>query len=261
MRAAFFIVLAANLLFLAWAEWVDVPRAPGSTDTLAKLPRLKLVSEEGSSPKPTSGIAQKMSYRPAGALSCTSIGPFYDGPSATKAASVLSGRGLQPRQRTTESETVQGYWVFVAGMQSNDDVAGVLDKLSHSGFTDVHVMKESPLGRRVSVGLFSQRPRAENRADAVRALGLEPQIVERRFPGTVFWVDVDTAADSDPLKAPGIWADSEAAPVHMEACPLSTAPRPAENGSAQPAEDKDVISRALPRTTVASAPPSTPRRN
>ena len=259
MRAAFFVLLSVNLLFLAWAEWVDVPRAAGSTDTLAKLPRLKLVSEEASSPKPTSGIAQKMSYRGPASLSCTSIGPFYDVPSATRTAGVLAGRGLQPRQRSTEGETVQGYWVFVAGMQSNDDVAGVLDKLGHSGFTDVHVMKESPLGRRVSVGLFSQRQRAENRADAVRAMGLEPQIVERRFPGTVFWVDVDSAPDGEQLKAPGIWADSEAAPVHMEACPISVGPSPADKGAAQPTEDTDVISRSLPRTTVASAPKRTDR--
>src|SRR5581483_1471866 len=193
----FLALLAANLLFLAWARWVDTPPEPTRQDAVARLPRLMLVTEAPPAPKRTSASAQKMIFRdPEG--TCTSIGPFNDLASAVKAAAALTERGFSPRQRVEEGETVEGYWVYVGGMGSDDDVARVVQRLEKSGFTDAHVMKEAAEGRRVSVGLFSKRERAEHRALAVQHMGLDPQIAERRFPGTVYWVDVARALADPP---------------------------------------------------------------
>ena len=43
----------------------------------------------------------------------------------------------------------------------------------------------------VSVGLFSDRDRADRRAESVQKLGLQPEVAERKLPATVFWMDVD----------------------------------------------------------------------
>ncbi|HEV7447467.1 MAG TPA: hypothetical protein VGO18_33170, partial [Steroidobacteraceae bacterium] len=56
MRAVFLVLLSANLLFLAWARWIDGPRDAGAQDSLSRLPRLQLVTESPPGSKPTSAI-------------------------------------------------------------------------------------------------------------------------------------------------------------------------------------------------------------
>ncbi len=55
-------------------------------------------------------------------------------------------------------------------------------------------MPGSGAARQVSVGLFSERQRADRRAQAVQKLGLQPEVGERKVPGTVFWEDVSLPA-------------------------------------------------------------------
>lgn len=276
MRTVFLALLAANLLFLAWARWIDAPSDTGTQDSLSRLPRLQLVNESPPGGGPTSAIAsfaaaplvnsprpdsklamaEQTSLQTAGsAQSCTSVGPFNDIASAARAAGLLTQRGFRLQQRAEEGETIEGYWVFVGGMQSDEDVADVVRRLEKSGFTDAHVMKNYSTNRRVSVGMFSTRGRAENRAVAVRNMGFQPEIGERRFPGTVYWVDVLTPT-SRKLPPAYSFADIGHAKVSMEACP---AERPAATPSPElsPGGEDGVI-RGLPRTTVASARKTVP---
>lgn len=253
MRAVFLTLLSANLLFLAWAHWIDTPREAGSQDALSRLPRLQLVTEAPSAPKP-----RKMALRipdPAAAV-CTSIGPFNDIASAARVSGMLNSGGFHLQQRAEEGETIEGYWVFVGGLDSDDEVSHVVDRLEKSGFTDAHVMKNFSTNRRVSVGMFSTRQRAEKRATAVQAMGLTAEIGERRFPGTVYWVDVTRTPGDPPLPPDYSFTEMGRAKVVMQPCPSSL--RPAEPGTTAPGDEGDGITRSLPRTTVASAPKTAP---
>jgi hypothetical protein len=257
VRTLFLALLSANLLFLAWARWVDTPVEPTRQDAVARLPRLLLSTEAPPAPKPTSDSAQKMSFRESDpAVTCTAVGPFNDMASAARTAAVLSGLGLSSQQRAEEGEAVEGYWVYVGGMQSDDEVTLVVQRLEKSGFTDAHVMKESPEGHRVSVGLFSKRERADRRAQAVKHMGLNPEIAERKFPGTVYWVDVTLPAQR-PLPPEVLLGDSATGKVGTQACPAATIqasdqPLPPSRTAQAPAG----VAGALPRTKVkvASAP-------
>jgi hypothetical protein len=53
----------------------------------------------------------------------------------------------------------------------------------------------------LSLGVFSDYQRAQRRALEVRAIGLTPQISDRKRAGSVFWIDVD-------LKDPGQTIDT-----------------------------------------------------
>jgi hypothetical protein len=252
VRALFLILLACNLLFLAWARWIDAPRDPATqTDRLSRLPRLQLVTDSPPGPKPTADHPvqddslppvqqQKTSVQlPDLKQSCTSVGPFNDIASAARAAGLLTQRGFTLQQRAEEGETIEGYWVFVSGLQSDDEVTRLVARLEKSGFSDAHVMKNYSTNRRVSVGMFSSRERAEKRAAAVRNIGLEPEIGERKFPGTVYWVDVDLKRGLGFKQLPPEYSFTDVgyAKVQMQPCPA--APRSTEG---------------LSRTTVASAP-------
>jgi hypothetical protein len=101
--------------------------------------------------------------------------------------------------------------------------------------------------------MFSTRERAEKRAGAVRNMGLQPEIGERKFPGTVYWVDValKRGPGSKQLPPEYSFTDIGHAKVAMQACP---AERPVEVPSPEFSPgDEDGAIRGLPRTTVASA--------
>jgi len=287
VRAIFLTLLVANLLFLAWAKWIDAPRDAGAHDALAHLPRLQLIDEAGAptapnglnapnapngsgapnAPQPTSAnsstpppLAATTPPPPSTALAsaaaekvalqilnspqiprCTSVGPFNDIAHAARAAGLLTQRGFKLQQRAEEGETIEGYWVFVGGLTSDQDINDVVAQLEKHGFTDAHVMKNFSTNRRISVGMFSTQERAEKRAAAVKAMGLAPEVGERRFPGTVYWVDVALTSPEQKPPQEYLFADIGRAQVAMQPCPAGLTP-------ANPAAP------ANQRTTVASAP-------
>jgi hypothetical protein len=249
VRAVFLVLLTANLLFLAWARWIDGPREATTQDSLARLPRLQLVTDPSPASKPTAldipetVTSEVMVQRTSLQLSdpsrtCTSVGPFNDITRAARAAGLLTQRGFSLRQRAEEGDTIEGYWVFVGGMQSDDEVGRVVDRLARNGFTDAHIMNNYSTTRRVSVGMFSTRERAEQRAAAVKNMGLQPEIGERKFPGTIYWVDVTLQRGPGFKQLPPEYsfADIGHSKVQMLPCPP---------------QQKPVV---LPRTAVASAP-------
>jgi hypothetical protein len=194
VRAVFFSLLLANLAFLAWAEWIDVPEPAPANDVYAKLPRLKLISEQpGEDNPPASGSTRKTALQAPvpPASRCLSVGPFDDQASATRGASLLRDKGLAPRQRAGQGEISKGFWVYIGGLKDDREVAHVLRTLEQSHVEDAHVMPDKSDVRQVSVGLFSDRDRADRRAQDLRKLGLQPEVGERKVPARVFWMDVD----------------------------------------------------------------------
>ncbi len=251
MRTAFLILACINLLFLAWAQWVDVPRENTSQEGLSRLPRLQLLTDtaEGSD---SNGSARKMSLRhyprPAPVQACSSLGPFKDLSGVAKAAGVLRNLGFDTEQRAEEEDAITGYWVFIGGLQSDEEVTQAAEKLEKAGFTDTHVMKSAPSDRSLSVGLFHKREGAERRAQYVTQLGLQPEITERRFRGPVYWVDVPMPSSKE-SHLEGLLSQVGYEGATLQPCPN----RPGLEETVPQPEDQDSIPR-LPRTTVASAP-------
>jgi hypothetical protein len=234
MRAAFFSLLFANLAFLAWAEWIDAPQPAPTNEAYAKLPRLKLVNElPPEETRPSSGNRKTaLEVPPPQAARCLSIGPFDDEASATRGATQLRGKGFTPRQRTEQGEVSKGFWAFIGGLKSDQDAAEVLRTLQQSHIDDAHVMPDTGDVHRVSVGLFTERDRADRRAQSVQKLGLQPEVAERKVPATMFWVDVDlapgaTSPSAQDLSSPDS-GDSHASvvpcPGSVPAAPDTTTP-------------------------------------
>ena len=255
-------LLMANILFLAWAKWIDSPRDAGAQDALSRLPRLQLVTESPPGSRPTSAnltpvVPEKVALHApeAATTTCTSVGPFNDITRAARAAGLLAQRGFHLQQRAEEGEAIEGYWVFVGGLQSDDEINKVVDRLEKSGFTDAHVMKNYSTNRRISVGMFSTRERAEKRAAAVKNLGLEPEVGERKFPGTVYWVDVALTSRAQKPPPEYLFADIGHAKVEMQPCPAGLLPQEQGVPDGASGDEGDGVTRVLPRTTVASAKP------
>jgi cell division septation protein DedD len=242
MRVAFFVILAVNLIYMAWAEWIDAPVRPAVLEkTSPSLPELAFASDPSSpnqrplarpvaantpAPQTVAAVASDDSASATSAARCVSVGPFADLARAARGAALLKDRGFNPRQRAEQGDTWEGFWVYVGDLKSTADEAKVVKTLERAGISDAHAMPESNEGRRVSVGLFSEKDRAEKRASAVKRLGYSADIVERTQPSTVYWVDLDLGANDRTVPTEGLLSGEDAgARLEIRVCPGS-APAP-----------------------------------
>jgi SPOR domain len=237
VRAVFFLLLFANLAFLAWAEWIDVPQPVPANDVYAKLPRLRLINEQpGDENRPSSGSARKTALQaPPPVSRCLSIGPFDDQASATRGASLLREKGMTPRQRAEQGEISKGYWVYIGGLTTEREVAEVLHTLEQSHVEDAHLMPDTGDTHRVSVGLFSERDRAARRAQSVQKLGLQPEVSERKLPATVFWMDVDLPPGTTSLTAKDAAGEGASPSSRVEVTPCPDEPSRPDGAAPLPA--------------------------
>lgn len=239
MRGVFFILLLAKVLLFVWTQWLAPAPPPPPPSPIAALPRLVLAGEvedagesDGAQVTATAAVV-----RTAGAR-CVTIGPFADAAAAERAAALLQERGMPSRQRTEAAETLEGYWVYLAGLRTAAEQTAALELLERNGIRDAQPMRpEGSEGRNVSLGLFSERERAERRAQAVQRLGLAPQIAERRQSGAVHWLELSLDAGADALDTEGL-LDIAAARLEIRACPGEPAasPTPEEAVPATPPE-------------------------
>ena len=138
---------------------------------------------------------------------CTSVGPFRELSQAATAAANLRAAGYQLLQRVAEGDIWIGYWVYIEAIASTTAANEILAKVRAEGITDSYVIPNSDSGNLVSLGVFSEISGVSKRRDQVRALGYEPQVVDRTRRATVYWVDVvltsDQTLDFDSLQTPG----------------------------------------------------------
>ena len=89
-------------------------------------------------------------------------------------------------------------------------------------------------GRRISLGLFTERARAERRAESVRAMGLKAEVAERKLPSTVYWVDLAPQPGMTTVPLQELFAQGVSSKVSVQTCPPAAAapPRPASAGAA-----------------------------
>ncbi len=240
MRIVVFVLIGLNLLYLAWAGWIDTPAPPPPPTAKAdKLPQLMLASE--SLPRSAaSGLASAAASssaltRPVTSMAssghCVSVGPFNDLVQAARGASLLRDRGFAPKQRAEQGETWEGYWVSVGGLRTTADETKLLKALERAGISDARVMPDEPGGRRVSVGLFSERGRADKRAQAVKKLGYSADVTERKQPGTVYWVDIDVGANERAVPTEGLLSlEDSGSRIEIRVCPTSEPAAPSSPG-------------------------------
>jgi hypothetical protein len=175
IRVLVLLLVAANLLLFAWMALVgdDRPRL----QAVAIAPRTAPLPPKAPPPPPP----------------CTTLGPFDNEVVAEGVQRQLEAAGWGVVRRATKQQVADGYWVYVAGLTSTDDQGRVLRALRRTGVQDAFAMPDDPEFR-VSVGIFSEQPRAEDRARRVRVLKLDAQVKERMRDTTVTWLDVPGVA-------------------------------------------------------------------
>lgn len=186
------------------------PEAPereaGVTET---APDETVADVDVGAPPPAPAPAEPVAAVEAAAVAtrCTSVGPFRELSQAATAAAALRTSGYQPLQRVAEGDIWIGYWVYIQAIATEAEANAILERVRAEGITDSYVIPNSDSGNLVSLGVFSEISGVGRRRDQIRALGFEPQVVDRTRRATVYWIDVTLAEgqtlDFDALQPPG----------------------------------------------------------
>lgn len=241
MRLLFLCLLLANLALFAWTRWLAPGAAAATASPALEVPRILLVGEaapagEGAA-APAAAADAAASVDAAGAAvaalpadaagdaadttRCVSVGPVSDLEAAARVNGVLVELGYQPRQRPADGQVPDGWLVLVGGLSDAAAQADVERRLKRGGLTDAASLPAAAAPFAVSAGLFSERRRAERRAEVVGKIGLTPSIEPRLKDGTVYWIDIDlrNAADSQSLESMQLGD----AGLRLEPCPAPSA--------------------------------------
>jgi hypothetical protein len=226
VRNVFLALVAANIVYFAWAHWVDEPKAPPANEAVARLPRLKLLSELPPGQRPATNTRTVFNESPG----CMSVGPFGDITNAAKAAGILASKGFAPQQRAEQAGTSEGFWVYVGGVKDDVEADRVRVSLERSGIKDALVMPATAeTGRRVSLGLFSDRAHAEQRATAVKKMGFKAEVAEHKLPQTVYWIDLTPRPGMTTVPIRDLFAEGVGSRIAVQPCPPASPPAPASS--------------------------------
>ncbi len=256
MRNACIALLVVNLVYFAWAQWVDEPKTPPVNEALAKLPRLKLISELPPEQRPATNTRTVLNEAPA----CMSVGPFGDITNAAKAAGILTSKGFAPQQRAEEAGTSTGYWVYVGGLKDDVEADKVRVSLEKAGVRDALVMPPSAdAGRRISLGLFSDRAHADQRAASLKRMGFKAEVAEHKLPQVVYWIDLTPRAGMTTVPLADLFAEGVGSRIAVQPCPppqLPSAAAAAQAASAAPAAQPPAATAPkYPPPAASPAPP------
>jgi hypothetical protein len=254
VRTIFLGLVLLNLAYFAWAHWVDAPRRAPAGEA-AHLPQLRLADEVPAGGKPDSASQAKALATDAQA--CFSVGPFADVDNSAKAAALLRAKGFDPHQRAEAAEGSSGFWVFVGNLKSDAEADRALVTLEHGGVKDALVMPATAdTPKRLSLGLFSERTRADRRAQSIRALGLNAEVAERKLPGTVYWVDLATLPGMGTVPIQDLFAEGISSKIAVQTCPAAVHLQVAAAAGAAPASATAATPAGAPVPATASPVPA-----
>lgn len=203
-----------NIGFFAWSQWIDVPASAAPTPKpAAVLPSLQLIGAAPASAlhAPTAPSQDLPQRPPATSTRCRSLGPFNDPLAATAESDRLRARGWQPRERSTQSQVLDGYWVYLPDLKDSAAQRSALARLSAAGIHDAAAVTEPEQNDRVSVGFFADQAHAVRRAEQVRALGYKPILDVHQRSANQDWIDFTLkAGEPEPTVADVLAADPAA---------------------------------------------------
>jgi hypothetical protein len=250
MKAVFIALVFGNLAFFAYVQLIGGrEEAPAPAASAGTVRRLALFGELAGAP----------------GLRCMSVGPFTEQLNAERAANALRTSTREPRLRTTQAEGGTGFWVSLT-TKTLQEAARVAMRLRTAGVTDVEIMPPEAGATEavVSLGVYSDRERAQRRIGDLKHYAIAPSIVEQPHTITSWWLDVDQQASDPPLDAGTVVKTLVgASAVSVASCPATAAPGStppgapsAPAGAATPGASVPATPEAQPPTTAPAAPAS-----
>jgi hypothetical protein len=228
VRALFLLLLLANLLFAAWGYWVAPARAPvegRATPSAAGGDAIRLLREAAPDDAAAARNGETALDAADAALDCVSAGPYLERPSAEQAEQRLARLGFAVQLRQSRDTVRIGEWVRVEDLATPEDAANALAQIKAAGIADAYLLTDEPPGTVISLGVFTDKGRAEQAVRIAKMAGYDPRTVERTREADVFWLDIDRPASAGLPSPDQLGADgsAEAPAVGLRRCPQPAA--------------------------------------
>ncbi|MET0988516.1 MAG: SPOR domain-containing protein [Steroidobacteraceae bacterium] len=188
MRSLCLLLILGNVLYLIWAQFIDLDFSSYSAPAADAATRNIMLASETSRAAAGSPVDVPPAPPPNASGDCVSVGPFSTLSEATRAAATLSAAGFNPKQRIEQGELWAGYWVYVPDLGVPGAAESAIRQLRERGVADVFVLpgESAPV---LSLGVFVDIDRARRRAQTAQELGLRVRMVDRKRTGSIYWID------------------------------------------------------------------------
>lgn len=180
-RASFLLLLFANLAFFGWAELIDVPPEPPPSDSISRLPQLKLLSEAREAPAPaqseTGGASSSAGTRSSSGGSPSSAGASRSADSADAVdspAGPTTPGGAKPGRTPPSGDAVRGGAPVSTRPRSGGPMM-VAARGADAGPAPDPATADATSHRCVTVGPFTDQEHAREAMDLLRQRGFSPQ--------------------------------------------------------------------------------------
>lgn len=192
MRWTIYLVVLANIVWFAW-HYRQPPAAPVSAESTEGVAKLVLLSErqDGAAARPPAAEAAPR-VTPSNARSaaaCYTVGPFEARRVALGAQERLSSGGLETSLRVDDSAQRDGYWVLLPPFPTRAEAMRAIEGLKQKSVSDYFLVAAGESKNGVSLGVFSERARAERRRREMRQLGFAPALEKVQLPDRKIWLD------------------------------------------------------------------------
>lgn len=195
MRNIILSLLLANLLVLAWSQWIspdaatDPTRFSGQPDAMP-TPQLVMFSPvRVEAPQAQSALQPVADVR-----RCERVGPFDSPEPAATIGQQLGRRGLTVDLAHETGDIWVGHWVQVMDMGSDGAARQAVERLVQAGLNDAYIVRSEPTID-ISLGVFRGAAGADRVEKVARGVGLEPLRTDRYRTGTQHWVNVELRGD------------------------------------------------------------------
>jgi hypothetical protein len=217
LRLLFLSLLLLNVAFFAWHylqlenDHVRQEKEVQMDDTVDRLVLANELENQQDSPSrllheksrvPAPVIPQQTA--PVVTFICYTVGPFKEMSIAEEAASLLRDADANTTIRKTDHRIHNGYWVRLSIENRLSRAQETVDELNTRRISDVAVIRLDDGRYTVSLGVFSEEPRARRRQAQFESMGYTPIIVDRFKVTAEFWIDVKADTSSP---AADIWRE------------------------------------------------------
>ena len=127
---------------------------------------------------------------------CYTYGPIPDANESALLSDWLTSRGIQHKQRQTDEDGKQMFWVYLAPQESRAQAEAALKDLKQKGVKDLHLINSGGLLNAVSLGLFSSQAAVNRRLNEIKAKGYQSVVVPYSGGKKIHWFDVSIVQNS-----------------------------------------------------------------
>jgi len=128
---------------------------------------------------------------------CYTYGPIPNLKESALFSEWLDERGILYKQRQTDKQGRQLFWVYLAPQESRALAEATFKDLKQKGVKDMRLIRVGDLSNSISLGLFSSQAAVNRRLNEIKAKGYQSVVVPYSGGKKIYWFDVSVVKNSD----------------------------------------------------------------